>query len=77
MTIIYLLLIAQFVGLRTLVYLYLLHIFNCNKQNNTLQGKEMFDYHNSKSLKYLRLKCKLRMPYISYRSLWMTDNSVD
>jgi len=27
----YLLLIVQFVGLNTLVYLYLLHIFNCKK----------------------------------------------
>jgi len=46
-----LLLIAQFVGLNTLVYLYSLHIFNYNKQNNAMQGREMYGCHNNKDLK--------------------------
>lgn len=73
----YLLLIAQFVGLNTVVYLYLLHIFNYNKQNNTMEGREMHGCHNSKNLIYLKPKCKIRMPYISYWSPWMTDDWVD
>jgi hypothetical protein len=44
----YFLLIAQFVGLNTEVYLYLLHIFNYNKQ-----GRGMYGCHNNENLKYL------------------------
>ena len=57
----YLLIIAQFVGLNTVVYLYLQHIFNYNKQNNTVQGREMYGCHNNENFKYLKPKCKIRI----------------
>jgi hypothetical protein len=34
--------------MNALVYLYLLHIFNHNKQNNTMQGREMYGYDKTK-----------------------------